>query len=431
MPPRPARRNQGSVGIVGAGIFGVTAALELSNIGVAVTLYERRADILNGTSARNFFRLHRGYHYPRDPGTARQARDGYESFSRLFAEALVPATPHYYAIAAAGSRTTAEQFQRHCDQLGLRARPVRLPTLVPDPAEACFEVDESYYDAAQLKRLSWERLVKSHVQVELGCTRHARALRQAHDVVVVTAYGSLNQVLAELDCPTMELQYEVCEIPVIHASRLHRCSVVVLDGPFMSVAPYGTGLHLLYDVIHSVHTRTVSHASPDLRGYAYQLGGPLVSPPAYTRFASILSSAQRFVTPLVDVRHVGSLFAERIVLPGVGETDARPTEVRWVAPCVISVLSGKVSVAIDAARTVAEAIAGKLGLPGSGPSSGHAQSQLRSGGRCSRLVAESSRRREHGLNAGIVRIFNTWAQTGTVINAAGQPSTSATTQPSG
>jgi predicted dehydrogenase len=285
--------------------------------------------------------------------------------SGLLSEAFVPATPHHYAIAAAGSRTTAEQFQRHCDQLGLRARPVRLlTTLVPDSAEACFEVDESYYDAVQLKRLSWERLVKSHVRVELGCTRQVRALRQAHDVVVVTAYGSLNQVLAELGCPTMELQYEVCEVPVIHAPRLDRCSVVVMDGPFMSVAPYATGLHLLYDVVHSVHTRTVGHASPGLRGYAYQLGGPPVSHPACTRFASILSSTQRFVAPLADVRHVGSLFAERIVLPGVGETDARPTEVRWVTPCVICVLLGKVSVAIDAGRTVAGAIAGKLGLLG-------------------------------------------------------------------
>ena len=142
--PTPVRRNHGSVGIIGAGIFGVSAALALNGIGVAVTLYEKRSDILNGSTARNIFRVHRGYHYPRDPSTARQARDGYMSFSRIFAEALVPAAPHYYAIAAGGSRTTAEQFQQHCDQLGLQARPVRLPTLVPDSVEACFEVDESY-----------------------------------------------------------------------------------------------------------------------------------------------------------------------------------------------------------------------------------------------------------------------------------------------
>jgi glycine/D-amino acid oxidase-like deaminating enzyme len=100
LAPELAGRNNGSVGIIGAGIFGVTAALELSTLRVAVTLYEKRADILSGSTARNCFRLHRGYHYPRDPSTAQQARDGYVSFSRIFAEALVATTPHHYAIAA-------------------------------------------------------------------------------------------------------------------------------------------------------------------------------------------------------------------------------------------------------------------------------------------------------------------------------------------
>jgi len=83
-----------SVGVIGAGIFGVTAALELDAAGADVTLYEQRPDILTGTTARNFFRLHRGYHYPRDPQTARQARDGYSSFTSMFAGAVTRHLPH-------------------------------------------------------------------------------------------------------------------------------------------------------------------------------------------------------------------------------------------------------------------------------------------------------------------------------------------------
>jgi dTDP-glucose 4,6-dehydratase len=365
----------GSVGIIGAGIFGVTAALELSNNGIAVTLYEKHADILDGTTSRNFFRLHRGYHYPRDLNTARQARDGYESFSRIFAEALVPSFPHYYAIAAEESLVTAEQFQEHCDQLGLRAYPVELSVFVPGSTKACFEVDESYYDASELKRLSWKRLITSHVQVELNCMRQMRVISQAHDIVIVTAYASLNQVLDELSCPLLELQYEVCETPIIHAPSLHRCSITVIDGPFVSIASYGTGLHVLYDVIHSVHTQTVGYDNLDSRSYACQFDGPLVSHPVYTKFDPILSSAQRFVAPLENVNHVGSLIAERIVLPHADETDARPTEIWWVAPRVIAVLSGKVCVAIDAARTITRMIAGELMtrvlITGAGGFAGH------------------------------------------------------------
>jgi len=362
-PAAPARRHE-SVGIVGAGIFGICAALELTAIGVAVTLYEKRADILNGTTARNCFRLHRGYHYPRDLHTARQARDGYLSFSRVFREAIVQDAPHRYAIAATGSQTTAEGFHRHCEQLDIRARHVRLPILNPETVVACFEVDEAYYDVGLLRRLSWQRLGRAHVPVELSCTRTARSIEQAHDVVVITAYGALNQVLLELACPTMEVQFEVCEVPIVHAPGLHRSSVVVMDGPFMSIAPYGDDLHLLYDVIHSVRSRTVGHASPEGHGHLGAWTAPL---PTSTRFAPIVASAQRFVTPLADVRHVGSMFAERVVLADVDQTDARPTVVRWVTPSVISVLSGKVSTSIDAARSVAVAIAKKFGLPGPKP----------------------------------------------------------------
>jgi hypothetical protein len=322
----------------------------LSTKGIAVTLYEKHADILDGTTSRNFFRLHRGYHYPRDLKTAQQARDGYESFSRIFAEAIVPSFPHYYAIAAEGSLVTAEQFERHCEQLGLRACRVQPSVLVPGSTKACFEVDESYYDASELKRLSWERLLASQVKVELSCVCQARDISQAHDIVVVTAYASLNEVLDELNCPPLELQYEVCETPVIHAPFLRPCSVTVMDGPFVSIASYGAGLHVLYDVIHSVHAQATGYANP---GFSH---------PASTRFASILSSAQRFIAPLANVSHIGSLIAERVVLPYVDETDARPTEVWWIAPRVIAVLSGKVCVATDAARTVTEMITGEFGL---------------------------------------------------------------------
>ena len=96
----------GSAGVIGAGIFGVAAALELAELGIDVTLYDKRGGILDGATARNVFRLHRGYHYPRDPATAMQSRDGYAPFLGRFAEALTPAVPAYYAIAAEGSLTS-------------------------------------------------------------------------------------------------------------------------------------------------------------------------------------------------------------------------------------------------------------------------------------------------------------------------------------
>ena len=213
----PAVLTRGSVAVIGAGIFGVTAALALDAAGADVTLYERRGDILSGATARNLFRLHRGYHYPRDEATARQARDGYESFTRMFAGALTRKAPHYYAIAAEGSLTSAAQFAQHCDRLGLRATPRTEQMFVPGTVEDCFEVDEAYYDVFLLRRLCRERLAGSRVRAELGCALAPAVIREAHDVVVVAAYAGLNEVLAGLGCPPAELQYETCEVAVIRA----------------------------------------------------------------------------------------------------------------------------------------------------------------------------------------------------------------------
>lgn len=349
-----------SVGVVGAGVFGVTAALELAARGIAVTLYERRADILEGATARNFFRLHRGYHYPRDRHTGRQTRDGYTSFEQVFAAALTAPVTHHYAIAAAGSLTGVDQFKQHCDEVGLAVRPVRPPYLVPRSVEACFEVDEAYYDARRLRAIAWERLRRSSARVELSWSAVAAGLEKRHDVVVVAAYGSLNRVLRELGQEPLPLRHEICEVPVVHAPGLHGCSLVVLDGPFISVAPYGSSAHILYDVANSVHRRATGARSPTLAGYNAELDGPPLAQSARTRLDPVLAAARRFIRPLDDVVHLGSLFSERVVLPDVAGTDARPTVVRWAAPGVVAVLSGKVSTAVDAARTVAREIGERL-----------------------------------------------------------------------
>lgn len=342
-----------SAGVIGGGIFGVTAALELAGIGIDVTLYEKRGRLLDGATGNNFFRLHRGYHYPRDEATARQARDGYKSFLWEFAETsavvTAPDQVFYYAIAAEGSLTSAAQFASHCERLGLTCRPAEPGILVPGSAEACFEVDEYYYSAGALRRCARESLARAGVRTELNSITTPQAIARDCDVVAVAAYAGLNEVLTALGCPPRELQYEMCEVAVIDAPRLRQFSLAVFDGPFVSVAPYRDGLHILYDVGHSVHAAATGHANPGLRA------GP-------TRFPQMLASARRFAD-LGEVRHAGSLFAERVVLPRMDATDARPSEVWQAGPRVLAVLSGKVSASVDTGRVVAAQAAAELGLP--------------------------------------------------------------------
>lgn len=339
-----------SAGVIGAGIYGVAAALQLRAIGADVILYEKRADILSATTARNFFRLHQGYHYPRHLRTARQARTGFESFMAMFGEAVVtPAVRHHYAIAAEGSLTSPADFQAHCAQLNLSATPVVHGRLFPRSVAACFAADEHYYSPVLLRRFAWQRLREFGVSVELDHKGTAPAVLRNHDVVVVTAYSDMNEVLGELDCNPAELQYEMCEVAVFDAPDLRRMSMVVIDGPFCSVAPYGDGLNILYDVVRSVHHRHTGYKNPGL------VPGP-------TRFVPMLESARRFAD-FGYARYVTSLWAERVVLPNADTTDARPANVWWAGPNVLSVLSGKVTASVSTGRRVAEMVTSMYSLP--------------------------------------------------------------------
>ena len=238
------------------------------------------------------FRLHRGYHYPRDRATATECFNGFASFVRYYPEAVARQVPHFYAIAGQQSLTTPDQFEKHCADLGLWYRPARPPGLIPGSTAACYEVIESYYDPAALRKTCLERLDRSPVRVETGCRDSPAKIAARHDVVVVAAYASLNRVLAALGCPPVLLQHEACEVAVMHAPELRRYSLVVMDGPFVSLAPYGTDRFLLYDVDHSVQARETGTGS----------GTAVAGQKVTSAFGKMLESARRFV-PVGDVQH--------------------------------------------------------------------------------------------------------------------------------
>ena len=59
----------GKCAVVGAGIYGITAATKLRTAGYIVDLYDSESEILKKASGINQYRIHRGYHYPRSPET--------------------------------------------------------------------------------------------------------------------------------------------------------------------------------------------------------------------------------------------------------------------------------------------------------------------------------------------------------------------------
>ena len=84
------------IAVVGGGMFGITAAVELARADYDVTLYEKQSDILRGASGSNHWRLHRGYHYPMSDETAAETHRTEPLFKSRYREAVIQDQTHYW-----------------------------------------------------------------------------------------------------------------------------------------------------------------------------------------------------------------------------------------------------------------------------------------------------------------------------------------------
>lgn len=341
------------VAVVGGGIFGVTAAVELASAGFSVELFERAADLLSGASGINQYRLHRGYHYPRSPETALSSRESEASFRRVYGPAMMDGYEHYYAIAAKGSLVTADDYVRFMDALGLEYRADWPEVVRRGPVEACFRVRESLFGPDQLRALCRTRLRESGVRVHLRTEATLRLL-DPFDMRVIATYAALNELLSGLPGGFRSYQFEVCEKPVVRLPAPYaRRSVVVMDGPFMCLDPLGTsGLHVMGNVVHAIHHTSVGEVPEVPPALRPLLNRGVVEAPAASHFARFVESGSEFLAGLAPVQHVGSMFTVRTVLPLMDATDARPTIVQRVDDRTVALFSGKVGTCVLAAREV-------------------------------------------------------------------------------
>jgi hypothetical protein len=325
-----------------------------------VHLFERAGALMQAASGINQGRLHEGYHYPRSPETAGQARAGLESFVAEYGRAVVGhAGRQYYALAKAGSRLTAGQYAAFCRRQRLRYRPLmRAQTAwLADPVavDAVLNVAEDRLDLGALRSIVLSRLEASAVRVRLEPA--PPGLRRDFDAIVIAAYAATNGVAESLGAPTIPLQFEVVEKPVVRLpERFRGVGVVVMDGPFCCLDPWGrTGdrLHVMGHVAHAIHwanvgllPRVPSHLAPWLnRGLI-----PAAECGEHSRFAVMAADGSRFIPALGEAQHVGSMFTVRAVLPDRDATDERPTLVDRLDEQVIRIFGGKLSCAVDAAR---------------------------------------------------------------------------------
>ena len=335
------------VAVIGGGLFGCTAAALAAKHGHEVHLFEAKPKLMQGATSCCYYRLHRGYHYPRSLETGQESLSAEESFRLWYGKAVIDGGQQYYAVPE-DAKVTGPEFQGFMDALKLRYRRIeRHPSV---NAKWVFEVEEPRVDAAMLSILATDAVEESGVHVHVG--RPAGKL-DGFDRIIVAAYAGTNQILKRLGLPQVEYKFQVVEKPIVALpAAFANTSIVVMDHCCVDPHQY-TDCHAIGHVSATFHHENVGieplvplHLLPYVeRGVVRERDGYAVS-----RINDVVRAMADVIPAVRGCEYMGSMYSVRALLAGQESTDARPTLLRRLSDQVAQIFSGKLGTAVVAAE---------------------------------------------------------------------------------
>jgi len=336
------------IAVAGAGIYGATTALRLTERGHHVTLFDPLG-IMQAASVINQYRVHSGYHYPRSPETISEILEARCEFLEEFAPAIVHNSRHYYAIPWEGSRTAPAEYEQVMARHGLTLRECRPEWMNFEFITRCYEVNENIYDPALLRTLIEARLQGASIPFERR--PFLSEMRDDFDFVVWATYGmgASREIFAIA-------KYQAAEKILIELpEELRGVALVIVDGPFTAFDPYGDSQYSLFgSAKHTNHWTSTDPAAAIPEMYARRLNLASFTPVEDSRFALMRADCARAVPAAREAKYIGSRFTMRVVEDSA--QDRRILYMQEGAPGEIHIFSGKVVSAVKAARLVCERI---------------------------------------------------------------------------
>lgn len=360
--------------IIGAGLYGLYAALFCAKKGMSVLVLEHDSVPFSRATYINQARVHQGYHYPRSISTAMKSAGYFERFCKDYGFCINTEFDKIYATSRQYSWSDANQFKEFCKAANIPCEEIHTDKFFnKDMCDGAFVTREYTYDAMILKDYFVEELAGcSSVEIEYG-VNITNIERQTDYYVIRTkggqeyrtgfvlnaAYAGNNQILEMAGFEKFHIKYELCEIILCDANEaLKRYGITVMDGPFFSVMPFGkTGFHSLTSVTFTPHTTSydelpIFSCQDKSMGHCCvkQLGNCNDCPARpETAFPYMANLARKYLKKEYDFTYRKSLFSMKPILTSSEIDDSRPTVIKTYShkPTFVAVLSGKINTVYD------------------------------------------------------------------------------------
>ncbi len=360
--------------VLGAGIYGLYAALHCGKKGEKVLVLEYDLGAFERATYINQARVHNGYHYPRSYSTAIKSKNYFDRFNGDYGFCIHSEFKKIYATSKEYSWTNAEQFKKFSQAANIKCIQVGAEQYFhPNMCDGIFETCEYTYDAHILKEYFLTELKKySNVEIKYGIrlenieehTSHYEVVLQSGelyttDYLLNCTYASTNQITSRLGYESFKIKYELCEIILCSVSKeLDDVGITVMDGPFFSIMPFGkTGYHSLTSVTFTPHITSFDalptfdcQKNKGVECTPQQLNNCnncKYRPESAWNYMSQL--ARKYLNNDMQFEYVKSLFSIKPILMASEIDDSRPTVVRIFndKPKFVSILSGKINTVYD------------------------------------------------------------------------------------
>lgn len=362
--------------IIGAGLYGLYAALYCCRKGMHVIILECDSAPFKRATYINQARVHQGYHYPRSLSTAMKSAGYFERFNKDYAFCINKEFDQIYATSNRYSWTDGKQFREFCKAANIPCEEIHFSHYFKeDMCDGAYKTREYTYDAMLLKNFLLEQLSEYPTLAEVKCginitsidkdtayyyVNTSEGVSYRSGFLLNATYASTNQILDMAGYAKFKIKYELCEIILCNVNDVFRdVGVTVMDGPFFSIMPFGkTGCHSLTSVTFTPH-KTSYDPVPTFTCQAASEGGQC-SPfhlkncneckaKPITAYPYMASLAKKYLLDSYRFEYKKSLYSMKPILVNSEIDDSRPTVIKKYSenPTFVAVLSGKINTVYD------------------------------------------------------------------------------------
>lgn len=358
--------------IIGAGIYGLHAAMVSAKKGESVVVIEYDSKALSRGSYVNQARVHNGYHYPRSYSTAIKSSIYFDKFNKDFHFAINNKFRKIYATSAKNSWTSAEQFYKFCRNANIKCEEINPEKYFKKGlVSGAFLTEEYSFDAltirdyyiSELERYSKVNIIyNSRIDKIINEGQYYKILLRNNNsyisnFILNATYASTNQIISKIQSETFKIKYEICEIILCKTTNeIENVGITVMDGPFFSVMPFGfSGYHSLTSVSFTPHKTSYNdlpnfECQNGIECYDFQLRNcNSCNHRPDTAWSYMYTLSRKYLHSDIKMNYKKSLFAIKPILLSSEIDDSRPTVIKYHSfkPTFISVLSGKFNTIYD------------------------------------------------------------------------------------